>query len=148
MEPDGPITHGICRDCLTTLMGEVGTPLQEFIGSLDVPVVLVSGNVEVAAAHPEAFPWVDGESERVQGLLGGEIFQCVNASLPGGCGRTLRCSACAIRKAVEHTHATGEALERVPASLTTGSVGAEVPKDLQVSTEKVGDRVLLKIEPA
>jgi len=144
----GPITHGICRPCMANLLGEVGTPLQEFLESLEVPILLVSGNLEVEALNPDAIPWVQEEFERVEGLLGGEVFQCANAQLPGGCGRTRNCSACSIRNSVEHTHATGEALEGVPATLNTVSADAEEAFDLRVSTEKVGDRVLLRIEAA
>ena len=144
----GPITHGICKKCMASLLGEVATPLQEFLESLEVPLLLVSGNLEVGALNPDALPWVEEEFDRVQGLLGGDVFQCSNARLEGGCGRTLNCSGCAIRNSVEHTHATGEALAGIPATLTTGPVDESTPIDLKVSTEKVGERVLLRIEPA
>ena len=143
---DAPVTHGICKACKAELLGEVGVPLQEFLDSLGAPVLLVSGDFEVEAAGRTPLPWLGGEMKRVEGLLGGEVFQCANASLPGGCGRTLNCTSCAIRGSVEHTFKTGGRLDGVPATLTAGPLAEETEIDLLVSTEKVGDRVVLRIE--
>ncbi len=49
------------------------------------------------------------------GLLGGEFLECVHARMPERCGHTVHCGACTVRNAVEHTLATGEALEQRPA---------------------------------
>jgi len=146
VEAEAPISHGICKACKAQLLGEAGVPLQEFLSSLDAPVLLVSGNMEVESVSRQPFPWTEEETVRVRGLLGGEVFQCSNARAPGGCGRTLKCTSCAIRGSVEHTHSTGQALFAVPATLTTGPEDHETTIDLLVSTQKVGDRVLLKIE--
>ncbi len=142
------ITHGICPDCRDRLLAEMGTPLEEFLDSLGVPVMVVSEDLQLEVANEAALALAGKDREHAMGRLGGEVFECVNANLPGGCGRTTRCSGCAIRGSVTYTFRTGEGRHRVPATLKAGPVGAVLEFDLFVTTEKAGDRVLLKLETA
>jgi hypothetical protein len=79
------------------------------------------------------------------GRLGGDVFECEYARHPDGCGRTIHCSGCAIRRSVTTTFQTGQALHHVPAQLK------QYPQEnrqveMLISTEKVGDTVWLRIE--
>ena len=67
-----------------------------------------------------------------------------NAHMPGGCGNTHRCTGCAIRKAVLHTHRTGESRIDVPATLTVVDDSEPTDLDMVISTVRIGSRVLLK----
>ncbi|MDE2293419.1 MAG: hypothetical protein KGL53_15165, partial [Elusimicrobia bacterium] len=84
------------------------------------------------------------ELGEVEDRLLGDVLSCRNAALPGGCGRTPGCSACAIRSHVEDTYATGTPHERVPAVLHRA--GGDVP--LVVSTRRVKEGVPLRVETA
>jgi hypothetical protein len=53
----------------------------------------------------------------VVGLKGGEAFACVRSRLPEGCGGTVHCRECTIRRTVEEVARTGQAKERVRAYL-------------------------------
>jgi len=51
------------------------------------------------------------------GLLGGEAMECKYSRLEGGCGGTVHCKTCTIRRSITHTMETGENLKEVPALL-------------------------------
>ncbi len=80
------------------------------------------------------------------GERAGAVFDCENAHMPGGCGLTIHCSGCTIRHAVAHTHLTGEPRLNVPATLRVVDDPQISDIDLVISTARVGDRVLLKID--
>jgi PAS domain-containing protein len=146
--PAHPITHGICESCSIELWGEAGTPLEEFLDSLGIPTLLVDGPGIVRSANQGALEMVGKSTEEVDGKFGGQVFDCVNADLPGGCGRTVQCSACTVRNTVTLTHETGESQTRVPAILKVRPRGIPEEIAFYITTEKVGDRVLVQIEPA
>ncbi len=124
-----------------------GIPLKEFLESLDVPIFLVDSDVRVRGATSTGVGLAGWETEEeTQGLLVGEVFHCVNAKLPGGCGQTGNCSACILRNTVTETYRSGEARVRVPGVLTVrrGEEVAELP--FHLTTVKVGDRVLVRVD--
>ncbi len=139
------ITHGICEDCRDKVLSEMGVPLSEFLDALPQPVVVVDGDAVVLDANASARE-MDGDGGFRANRLLGEVFECVNATKSGGCGRTIHCSGCTIRHTVEHTFETGEAQLRVPASLTTGSDEHPEEVGLYITTEKVGGRVFLRVD--
>jgi len=165
-DSDQPITHGICEACSTNLWGEVGTPLHTFLESLGIPTLLVTGAVVVDGALGEegvvgvaGAIVVDGANEKALEMLGksqdavggkptGQVFDCINADLPGGCGRTVHCSACTLRNVVTQTFTLGEGQIRVPVALEVRLGGSTEEKLFLVTTEKMADRVLVRIEPA
>jgi hypothetical protein len=60
----------------------------------------------------------------------------------------VHCAGCTVRNTVEHTYETGLSMIRVPATLTVDQGTGEETVALFVTTEKIGDRVLLQIETA
>jgi hypothetical protein len=83
---------------------------------------------------------------RIEGYRGGDVFECAYARLPEGCGKTVHCSGCTIRNTVIKTFATGINYIRTPAFLFKNSNRKVKKYDLYISTEKVGDIVLLRID--
>lgn len=145
-----PVSHGICPECADYLTGGLGIPLESFLESLGAPVFLVdvSTGARILMASRDGLDLAGKEALGVQGQLLGDVFECNNATLPGGCGRTVHCSGCVIRNSVEHTWSTGEALERVPATLKPRGRGPESSVTFEISTERVGGEVLLRIDGA
>ncbi len=146
-ESDYPITHGICEGCSHRLWSESGTSLREFLESMDIPTLMVSGDVVVDGANEAALALVEKALPSLQGKPGGEVFGCVNADLPGGCGRTSMCSACTVRNTVTETYRSGEGRFQVQAVLQVWSGGAPRDMGFLLTTEKVGNRVLVQVEP-
>jgi hypothetical protein len=63
-----------------------------------------------------------GKSEReIVGLRRGEALECVYASRPEGCGKTVHCEICTIRNTLMEVLETGEPREQVPAYVDRGA---------------------------
>lgn len=146
--PEGRESHGICPACAEKLLSDDGMDIDAFLRQLGVPVFLVSEDVEVLDASEAALTMVQKPVDSVLGKLGGEVFECANAELPGGCGRTIHCSGCVLRETVTATWADGVSRVRVPASLKLRPRNAADVVELRVSTARVGEGVLLKVEQA
>ena len=142
------ITHGICKDCAYHLFAQTGMPLLEYLDGLGVPVVVVDAEGTVKTANEQARTLLQKDLSKIEGYKGGDVFECPYAKLPEGCGDTIHCSGCTIRRTVMNTFQTGQSCQRVPADLNheTPDGVEEVP--LLISTEKVRDVVLLRIDAA
>lgn len=145
-EEDNSITHGICGPCLETVSRQLGMRLQDYLNTLEVPVLAVDSDVSVKMLNDKACALLQKDSAAVLERKGGDVFECAYAQLPGGCGKTVHCSACAIRIAVADTYMTGEPRVRVPAYLCQGKPDAEQEISMYLSTEKIGELVLLRID--
>lgn len=139
------MVRSICTTCLEHFVFQMGVPLQSFLDSLPAPIFVVSDDVVVQAANKEGFALLRKEARQVLKKLGGIVFDCAYAQLPEGCGRTVHCSGCAIRRSVHHTYTTGKSLIEEPATLRCDDSSS--PRiDMRISTEKMGDVVLLRID--
>jgi len=139
------ISHGICAPCVENLSFEEGVTVQRFIDSLPVPVLVVDADCRTEGMNRSACEELALRSESVQHELLGDVFTCVNSRMPGGCGRTIHCSGCAIRRAVTHTFATGDP-QVFPATLAVGDPDQPAQIDLVITTIKTEGMVLLRLE--
>jgi hypothetical protein len=121
-------------------------PLQEFIDSIHVPVVLVDSKVMIIGANTAAASYFHTKLSIIEGVKPGDVFECEYAALPEGCGRTIHCNGCVIRRTVKETWLTGESRVNVTACLNRKTHGASFQEKLSITTVKAGDAVLLKIE--
>ena len=140
------ITHGLCQKCRIHLLAQVGIKLNAFLDELDTPVILVDSDVTVKMANKQARSIIQKNITQIEGFRGGDVFECKYATLPGGCGQTVHCSGCAIRNAVTETYNTGKSLLHTPAYLKKDSPEDELEVRFLISTEKLGDFVLLRID--
>jgi len=115
---DGGVTHAMCGECDAYFAEQWrGMSYADYVSRFPYPVVLVEAEGRVVAMNRPACDFLGRRPRDVVGLLGGEAMECAYARLPGGCGRTEHCAACAIRNTVTATHRTGRAMTRVPATL-------------------------------
>ena len=142
------ITHGMCESCRDRMMEGLGDPLADFLDTLAVPVVVAGDDAVGEAANRAALRHLGKEPDQVAGRWTGDVFECAHAAFPEGCGRTIHCSGCAIRRTVEHTYRTGVGHHQVPATLKMARNGEEEVEALKITTERIGGRVLLKVESA
>ncbi|MHA1583851.1 MAG: hypothetical protein ACTSVU_08165 [Promethearchaeota archaeon] len=139
------ISHGICPDCAFNLEFNK-IPLQEFINSLDPVVIVVDSDVRIQTANQTALTHLQKPLSQIKDQLGGDIIECAYAVLPGGCGKTEKCSACGIRCSVNQTYSTGEPLNDVKFfQYIEGPEGIQ-RVTLTLSTKKVGNSVVLRID--
>jgi PAS domain-containing protein len=136
-DDDPAITQGICEQCSGGFVAPASAvTLGEFLDQLGVPVLLMDDDVRVAGYNRAARELLGCRSQTLDGRLAGEVIECKNAGLPGGCGQTENCKGCAIRHAIATTHQTGESRRNVLAR-QLGKL---------ISTEKIGRFVLLRID--
>lgn len=145
---DDEPSHGICPECVSNLTFQTGVGLQEYIESISLPVIVVDDDVRVQAANASACRALGKRAPALLQRSGGTVFECAHARLPEGCGRTIHCSGCAIRRAVTITFETGAPQDRVPATLTRKDADRPSAAVLYITTVKAGAHVLLRVEPA
>lgn len=142
---DRAITGGLCQECFQHV-AESGMPLADFLDGLEAPVLLVDSDVVVKATNQVMRTMLGKDISQVQGYRGGDVFVCAYARLPEGCGRTVHCSGCAIRRSVMETFTTGKSLRNVPAHLDRQIDNHFQQLGLRISTEKAWNLVLLRID--
>ncbi|MBD3344584.1 MAG: hypothetical protein GF401_05940 [Chitinivibrionales bacterium] len=146
---DESVSHGMCKDCFSWIKrNDTGRALGEFIDDLPVPVIMVNSDCTVDGANACAQALTGKSYESIHSKRAGEVMECRNARLPGGCGNTIHCRACTIRNTVMGSWQDGEAREMVPAYLDTITCGGEKRIRYLISTVRLGDKVLLRIDDA
>lgn len=143
---DNTITHGICRECAAKLVSPEKIPLKEFLDTLGVPILVVNNEGIVVTANHDACSLLGKNLFEIEGNPGGNVIECVNAKLPGGCGQQIHCKSCTIRNTVMHTHATGRSHLKVNAYPDIQMHDMVKTLSIKISTEKIGDIVLLRID--
>jgi hypothetical protein len=112
------VSHGMCDACARHFdrLWE-GMSMDEYLDDLDHPVLLTDGDGRVLAMNAKLAELIGADREACRGLASGEAFACPRSRLPEGCGRTVHCRECAVRRAVESVARTGKSTERAPAYL-------------------------------
>ncbi len=114
------VSHGMCASCADHFERLwQGMPLSEYLETIDKPVVMMNGDGAIVAVNQKVATLFGREKADMRGLLGGEAFACVHSLLPEGCGKTIHCRECTVRRAVESVARTGKPLERIPSYLDT-----------------------------
>ena len=119
----------------------------EWIEAVDAPILLMQGNPrKVVTANRRALELFEKELYEVEGHRGGQVFDCVHAFTEDGCGKDSNCEGCKIRDAIIDTFTTAKPHNGVSTSLQIKKANGTMTYVLQVSTEKVGDLALVRIE--
>ena len=142
---DNSISHGLCDKCLFD-MEYKRIPIQDFLNEIDGPVLMENSDGRIFAANQAAQSSLNKDISEIQGQLKGDVFECVYADLPGGCGCTEHCSACTIRQTVQLTHETGQNQSGIKAYHYHNTPEGPEHYWITISTEKIGDSVLLRID--
>lgn len=142
------LKHGVCSQCAQVIMIDSGRYLTSYLDTMEEPVILVGDDVRVISANQAAKIMLNKNEESIQDRLGGDLFECAHACLEGGCGKTEYCGSCLLRNSITDTMRTGCSHLRVPASLNHGTLDFRVIVNYRISTEKVEDKVLVRIDEA
>ena len=143
---ENAITHGICGTCRDNMLFQMGVELGVFLDSLKLPIVVVDRGGTIVTGNDQARTMLRKGLPEIEGYKGGEVFECAYARLPEGCGNTMHCSGCTIRRTVMETHGTGRSFLRVPATLNRNTLQDPEKVKLLISTERLADLVLLRID--
>lgn len=140
------ISHGICHKCQDNIKFQKGGSLQDYIETLDVPILATDAEGKVVAVNRPGEAFVEKGRNTICGHFLGDVFECAHARLPEGCGRTIHCSGCAIRQSIRSTLATGQSCINVPATLKFESDIKNAKIDFVITTMKVLGIILLRID--
>jgi hypothetical protein len=140
-------SHGLCPACSQALaFQDDGVSLQRHIDSISIPILLVDSNDATLGMNEKASETLGSKAEATKGIQFGLVFDCLHSHFPEGCGRSIHCSGCVIRRTVAETFSTGQPQIAVPATLSVES--ADQPSDVvfTITTVKNGKFVLMRIE--
>jgi len=132
-----------CESCFHNLMTERKGELPQYLDALTHPAALVTPDHTVLLANSK-FRRLQLD-KTVVGQQVGDVLECMYAPLLGRCGETVACMLCSLRRAVERTWLTGEGLRDIPVSYPHK---VATRKTLNVTTERVGEAVLVILENA
>jgi hypothetical protein len=136
----------ICDGCAAVLSAADRVSLGDFLEKLDAPVLVVTGDCVATLANTRACVFLGKAAEKLVGRRAGDVVECAHASEPGGCGQTVHCKGCALRRSVEHTHATGESLRGIHAYQEIRTPHGIRTAWFELTTERIGELVLLRID--
>ena len=131
-----------CGRCFGIILSERNGELASYLESVAVPAALLAPDHTVLASNGR-FRSITADHGTV-GLRIGEALDCMYTSTLGKCGETVACLLCHLKRSVEQTWKTGRGLRGVPMSYPHR---ADSRKTVTVMTEKLGDAVLLMIQP-
>jgi len=140
------ITHSICPRCARAMLAGKKLELQTYLNTFEEPILLVDENVTAIITNNSALDLLNKSPSDIEGYLGGKVMECEYASLPGGCGKTVHCKACTIRLSVTDTFSTGKSIHNRTAYQNINTPKNTKRMHFTISTEKVGDFILLRID--
>lgn len=141
-----PITHGICPDCVRKMMAGEAEPLRSYLDQFAAPVFVLGEQVRMITANSAGLALLHRQPAEIEGSLAGDALDCMYARRPGGCGGTVHCKTCTIRNTVTTTLLTGKSNRRVEAYPDLHFITGERKVRFLITTEKVGEVVLLRID--
>ena len=137
------ITHGICMECSERVFR---TPhprtVQDFINTLSSPIVIIENIDDIVLANDQARKIL---KVKVGNKIG-DAADCPNAKLQGGCGKTVHCKACAVRKVIQQTMQTGKNHNNIEAYQDTSTPAGTKHHTLKLATERIGNTILVRID--
>ena len=139
------ISHGLCDDCRIKIEYNF-TSLEDFIEKLKKPIMIVDNDGIVLGANQTVAMMLKKSKEEIKNQRGGDVMQCVYADLPEGCGNTIHCTGCTIRNTVNKTYETGQSQKDVEAYQFLNTPMGQKRMNILISTEKLGHRVLLRLD--
>lgn len=136
-------SHTMCPECFDYFIDQYhGLSFDEYLDRYDLPVFIMDSEARVVAFNRIAAETLGLARKKTTGLLAGEAMECVYARLPGGCGKTIHCAACAIRRMIEETFETGQPIDRREAYLERDD-GHHL---IIISTRKIENGIQLIVE--
>lgn len=142
----GVITHGMCSLCALKFTQDIQRSTFEILNFLEEPVFILGPDGVIRGTNKSALKLLGENQKSSKDKLFGEAFECKYSKEEGGCGRTVHCSTCTIRNILIETLSTGKSFEKIPAFQLVETPDGEIVQHYLISTERVGDSILLRID--
>ena len=120
--------------------------IQNFLDSFKAPVMLVDSDNKVLLTNKSADEVLPVAKKIGRQYTCGKMLNCSFAEKPEGCGKTVHCKSCVIRKAIIHTYETGKGYSGIASPDNFGNL-EEIKPSMKITSEKFGNRILLRIDP-
>ncbi|OIO36630.1 MAG: hypothetical protein AUJ72_05805 [Candidatus Omnitrophica bacterium CG1_02_46_14] len=140
------ITHGFCDPCSKNFFKKSSIPLRSFLDSFEEPVMMIGPDPKVLTVNNSAQKLLSKDLSRIEGYKGGEVINCAYAFTEKGCGNDVHCESCTIRNSVLATFDFGKSFSEVSAYPDIQKFDEARNCSIKISTEKVGEVVLLRID--
>ena len=141
------ISHGICAECVRSFFSTKRYPPLDFLDSLEAPVLVMDADAVVLEANARARAVLGKDAPAIVGYRGGDVIECVLSKLPGGCGLQEHCkTGCIIRRSVSRTASTGFGVTNALSIHQVQTPAGVQERLIAISTEKVAEMVLLRID--
>ncbi len=108
--------------------------LSLIFNSIPMVLALVDGQSRIVDINHRGRRFTGREKNDVLGLLGGEVFSCINSVDGEGCGRNPVCRVCPVRTRIEDSYATGVSHLEEEATMRFLMDGQERSVDTLIST--------------
>lgn len=123
--------------------------LNTIFDSAPFVLMLVDEEGRVQNINQAGSAFAGREKSDLIGLLGGEVFNCLNSFKGGGCGHNTECGNCPVRTRVTHTFQTGNSIYNAEGRLTVMRDGNPFDVYMLISSTMVktatGNMVLVAI---
>jgi PAS domain-containing protein len=140
---DDSVSHIMCSECFDYFEEQIkGLSLERYLDKFKAPIIIVDAEGRILASNKMSEKMTGKSRRGVFGLLGGEAMECAYARLPGGCGKTVHCETCTIRRTVTKAMDKGEPQLHVPVTLKR----ADREIKMIISTDKIDKLVRIVIE--
>ena len=156
LDTDGRVTNAIIQEVDITVRkrteNEVSTQrdtLAKIFESAPYIMMLVTKDGRITNINHAGVSFAGKPKEELLGLLGGEVFSCLNSSDGLGCGRNPECANCPVRTRVMHTFETGQSIYDAEGRMTVRKNSMGVVVEMSINTalvkDKDADQVLVTI---
>ena len=120
--------------------------LFDIVNSRPMPTLLMQAEPRVVVtANKSARQLFNKSLAEIEGKRGGQVFDCIHSFTEKGCGLDENCEDCKIKGAVLDTFATGTPYDNVRTVLDIKKEDGTIPYAMVISTEAVGDFVLITV---
>ncbi len=137
------ITHGICADCAERVFKSYHqNTVRKFIDEIEAPIIVIQNDTTIALTNKKADKMLEAE----RGNKTGDALECSCANLPGGCGKTIHCKACTIRRTIQKTRKTGKSYSNITAYQNVDTPKGTKHKTVTIATEKIWDTILVRVD--
>ncbi len=141
------ITSGICSGCIESVFNQQDDPLISFLDKFDVPILLMQPDPrQVRTANKKVCELFEKDLSQIEGRRGGQVFDCKHAFTEAGCGKDDNCEDCKIKNSIVDTFTSGKSHDGIFTVLEIMKNTTLSPYALQISTEKIGDLALIRID--
>jgi hypothetical protein len=115
---DKQVSHGICNTCWDFYYPRLfSLNFSDHLDQYASPIILVDKKVRVVGINQAMTLFLGTTREEALGFLGGEALACRYSRLPEGCGKTIHCRTCSIRRTVNETMALNADMLDIPACI-------------------------------